>query len=121
MKPKLACADFTFPLLAHDKVLDLIAMLEFKGADIGLLDREIEPLVQRASHFHVRGGRKGRLQERFSHNTIDYQRVAKVMQKTGYRGWLGIEYVWIDWEHCNECDNVSETVQFRDFFISSMK
>jgi sugar phosphate isomerase/epimerase len=82
---------------------------------IGLPDGEIEPLVQHASHFHVRGGRKGRLQERFAHNTIDYQRVAKVMQKTGYRGWLGIEYVWIDWEHCNECDNLSETVLYRDF------
>ena len=38
MKPKLACADFTFPLLAHDKVLDLIAMLELKGVDIGLFE-----------------------------------------------------------------------------------
>ena len=29
-----------------------------------------------------------------------------------------IEYVWIDWEHCNECDNLSETILFRDFFRS---
>ena len=40
------------------------------------------------------------------------------MGQTGYRGWLGIEYVWIDWEHCNECDNLSETILFRDFFRS---
>lgn len=33
---KLACADFTFPLLQHDNVLDLIAMLDFQGVDIGL-------------------------------------------------------------------------------------
>src|SRR4051794_7597180 len=38
MTPKLACADFTFPLLAHDKVLDLIALLEFDGVDIGLFE-----------------------------------------------------------------------------------
>jgi len=31
MKYKLACADFTFPLLAHEKVLQLIAMLALKG------------------------------------------------------------------------------------------
>ena len=37
------------------------------------------------------------------------------MSKTGYQGYLGIEYVWIDWEHCNESDNISETVLFRDF------
>ena len=38
MTPKLACADFTFPLLAHDKVLDLIALLDFDGVDIGLFE-----------------------------------------------------------------------------------
>src|SRR5882724_1115463 len=40
MKPrlKLACADFTFPLLPHDRVLDLIAMLEFDAVDIGLFE-----------------------------------------------------------------------------------
>src|SRR5712671_2075151 len=35
---KLACADFAFPLLPHDRVLDLIAMLEFDGVDIGLFE-----------------------------------------------------------------------------------
>ena len=35
---KLACADFTFPLLPHDRVLDLISMLEFDGVDIGLFE-----------------------------------------------------------------------------------
>lgn len=38
MKLKLACADFAFPLLPHDRVLDLIAMLEFDGVDIGLFE-----------------------------------------------------------------------------------
>ena len=85
---------------------------------IGLPDAEVEPLVEHASHFHARGGRRGRLQERFARNTIDYERIVDVMGQTGYRGWLGIEYVWIDWEHCNECDNLSETILFRDFFRS---
>src|SRR5665647_544400 len=35
---KLACADFTFPLLPHDRVLDLIVMLEIEGVDIGLFE-----------------------------------------------------------------------------------
>ena len=38
MQLKLACADFTFPLLPHDRVLDLIAMLGFEGVDIGLFE-----------------------------------------------------------------------------------
>ena len=82
----------------------------------GLPDEAVEALVAHASHFHVRGAREGRLQASFKDNTIDYARVAARMKKTAYSGWVGIEYVWIDWEHCNECDNLSETIQFRDLF-----
>ncbi len=83
---------------------------------LGMPDSVIEPLVQYASHFHIRGASQGKLQESFAHNEIDYRRVFEAIQASGYRGWIGIEYVWIDWEHCNECDNLSETIQFRDFF-----
>ena len=38
MTLKLACADFAFPLLPHDQVLDLIAALGFGGVDIGLFE-----------------------------------------------------------------------------------
>ena len=82
---------------------------------MGLPDSQVEPLVKYASHFHVRGARQGRLQASFADNIIDYWRVFEVMQASGYQGWLGIEYVWIDWEHCNECDNLSETILFRDY------
>ncbi len=83
---------------------------------IGLSDSAIEPLMKYASHFHVRGARKDRLQASFADNVIDYRRVFEAMQENNYQGWIGIEYVWIDWEHCNECDNLSETIRFRDFF-----
>jgi sugar phosphate isomerase/epimerase len=81
----------------------------------GLPDAEIEPLVAHASHFHVRGARKGRLQAAFKDNVIDYRRVVRQMTKTKYQGWLGVEYVWIDWQHCNEVDNLCETILYRDF------
>ena len=82
---------------------------------LGLPDSASEPLIPHASHFHVRGARQGRLQCNFKDSTIDYARVVKLMRQSGYNGYLGIEYVWIDWEHCNESDNLSETVLFRDF------
>ena len=85
---------------------------------LGMPDSAVEPLVAHASHFHVRGASQGRLQQPFSRNTIDYARVFAAMQDCAYPGWIGIEYVYIDWEHCNECDNLSETIQFRDFFRS---
>lgn len=84
----------------------------------GLDDQVVEPLIPHASHFHTRGARRGRLQTSFDKNTIDYGRIIKEMKRTGYRGWIGIEYVWIDWEHCNEVDNLSETIRFRDFYKS---
>ncbi len=84
----------------------------------GLPDSQIEGLIPLASHFHVRGARTGRLQAPFKDNTIDYSRVLDRMAAAGYEGWLGVEYVWIDWEHCNECDNLSETILFRDFLLS---
>ena len=87
---------------------------------VGMPDSAIEPLVQYATHFHVRGARKGRLQAPFKQNTVDYARVLKAMRASGYQGYLGIEYVWIDWEHCNECDNIAETIQFRDFLRSQV-
>jgi len=82
---------------------------------LGINDAEVEPLVQFASHFHVRGACPGRLQAPLRQSTIDYRRVLEVMAQTAYSGWLGIEYVWTEWEHCNECDNLSETILFRDF------
>jgi sugar phosphate isomerase/epimerase len=81
----------------------------------GRPDADIEPLIAHASHFHARGARPGRLQAAFSQNAIDYGRVLDVMQNVAYAGYVGVEYVWIDWEHCNEVDNLSETILMRDF------
>jgi sugar phosphate isomerase/epimerase len=80
----------------------------------GRPDAEIEPLIALASHFHARCARPGRLQTSFKDNTIDYHRVVDVMKQVGYSGYVGVEYVWIDWEHCNEVDNLSESILLRD-------
>lgn len=81
---------------------------------LGTPDAEIEPLVPLARHLHIRGARPGRLQAPLKENAVDYARVLQVAREAGYAGWLAVEYVWIDWEHCNECDNVSESILFRD-------
>jgi hypothetical protein len=36
------------------------------------------------------------------------------MIENNYKGFVGLEYVWIEWEHMNEADNVSETIQLRN-------
>lgn len=85
----------------------------------GFPDHLIEPLTKRATHFHARCARKGRLQSSFKENTIDFRRAVTALARHSFKGWLAIEYVWIDWEHCNEVDVVSETVQLRDHLIAS--
>jgi sugar phosphate isomerase/epimerase len=86
----------------------------------GLPDSAAELLIAHASHFHARGARRGRLQTSFQQNTIDYARVLRAMRKINYQGYVGVEYVWVDWEHCNEVDNLSETIQLRDFLRANM-
>jgi len=39
MNVRFACSDAAFPLLPHDKVLQLIALLGFEGVDIGLFEK----------------------------------------------------------------------------------
>lgn len=90
-------------------------------AQMGMPDSAVEPLLKYASHFHVRGARKGRLQTAFKDNVIDYRRIYQRLKALKYPGWIGIEYTWFDWEHCNECDNISETILYRDFFKSLVK
>jgi sugar phosphate isomerase/epimerase len=80
----------------------------------GIPDRRIEPLVRHASHVHMRCACRGRLQCNFRQNTIDFPRMLAAMERAGYRGWIGVEYIWIDWEHCNESDTIAETIQLRD-------
>lgn len=85
----------------------------------GLPDSEAERLVPHASHFHARGAARGRLQVKFTENVIDYARVLRALDAAGYRGWIGVEYVWQDWERNNEVDNVSETILMRDFLLAN--
>lgn len=83
-------------------------------AKMGIPDEEVEPLIKYASHFHARGAAKDRLQTPVSENSIDYTRMVKVMKDTGYKGYIGIEYIWIDWENCNRVDNISESILLRN-------
>jgi sugar phosphate isomerase/epimerase len=85
-------------------------------ASQGFEAAEIEPLLERARHIHIRGGGIGAMQSSFSDNEIDYARVVRAAQEFGYKGYLALEYVWTTLWDCNRVDNTMETIQFRDFF-----
>lgn len=80
----------------------------------GIPEEAVHPLAAHARHVHVRGARRGRMQAPVRESTTDVEAMVDALLGAGYAGYLGLEYVWLDWEHCNECDNVAETVLLRD-------
>jgi len=88
---------------------------------VGIPDSRIEPLAARATHFHARCARRGRLQASFKENTIDFCRALRALDRHRFIGWIALEYVWIDWEHCNEVDVISETILLRDHLTAAGK
>ena len=85
----------------------------------GFSNEDIHPLLEHAGHFHARGAASGRLQAPVSESVIDFKTIATRLAARSYPGWICLEYVWIDWEGCNRCDNVSETILLRNLFQNS--
>jgi sugar phosphate isomerase/epimerase len=81
---------------------------------------EIDPLVPHARHFHARGARPGRMQAPLKESVVDFERMLDLADRAGYDGYVGLEYVWLDWEHCNECDNLAETILLRDRLVAKL-
>ncbi len=85
----------------------------------GYGQEEVDPLLAYASHFHARGAMKDRLQVSMVDNCIDYLQIVENLKKVRYNGWIGLEYIWINWERCNEVDTLSETIRLRDTIKSA--
>lgn len=78
MNPKFSCADFTFPLLPHHKVLKLLNLLEIEAVDLGIFE-------DRSHHFPSRvaadpQGEADRMRAQLDANQLQ---VADVFVQTG--------------------------------------
>lgn len=80
----------------------------------GQTNESVHPLIPYASHFHARGGSKGRLQTTVKENEIDFGSILSLLNQINYSGSICMEYVYQDWEGCNRTDNVSETILLLD-------
>lgn len=87
----------------------------------GIPDSRIEPLAARTTHFHARSAREGRLQCGLKENTINFAGALKALKRHHFNGWIALEFVWIDWEHCNDVDVLSETIQLQRRLIAAAK
>ena len=79
----------------------------------GQTNESAHPLIPHASHFHARGGAKGKLQTMVSENEIDFETIVSRFKEIRYSGYTCLEYVHVDWEGCNRTDNVSETIRLQ--------
>lgn len=74
----------------------------------GIPLESLRPLMDYASHIHVRGARQGEMQCSVERSETDFALIAAHMQN--YTGKVCIEYTYTAWENCNRTDNVSETI-----------
>ena len=86
----------------------------------GLPEEEAETLIPLTRHVHVRGATADRIQASVRENTIDFERMLEALEAGGYDGYLALEYVWLQWEHCHECDNLAETILLRDRLLAAL-
>jgi len=87
----------------------------------GYKQEDVDPLLAYVSHFHARGARKGKLQVSMTDNIIDYPEIVENLKKLDYNGWIGLEYIWINWEGCNEVDTLCETIRLRDIIKAAYR
>jgi sugar phosphate isomerase/epimerase len=80
----------------------------------GLPQEAADVLAPHARHVHVRGATRQRIQTSVRDSAIDFEQMVGALRAAGYDGYLALEYVWLEWENCNECDNLSETILLRD-------
>jgi sugar phosphate isomerase/epimerase len=80
----------------------------------GIAQEDADDLVPFARHVHVRGASRASVQASLRESSVDFERLVGALKAGGYDGYLTLEYVWLRWERCDQCDNLSETILLRD-------
>ena len=75
----------------------------------GFAAAEVHPLIQHTSHFHARGTSCKSGSTSLADNTLDWKKIFKTMDQTNYKDWIKLEF---------GSDNITDTVQFHDYFRS---
>jgi sugar phosphate isomerase/epimerase len=88
----------------------------------GIPEQEVDPLLERTHHFHVRQAAPGVIQARTREGAIDFLRVRDRLLELGYDGYFAIEYQWEDgWLDFTRVDCVSETADIRDLLLEGTR
>lgn len=80
----------------------------------GYSQAEVDDLVPFARHFHVRQASPGVMQAISYEGDLDVESLVLSAIRSGFSGYIAVEYVWLRKWSCDRVDNLSETVIIRD-------
>lgn len=85
----------------------------------GIPVEDVDPLLTRAHHFHVRQAAPGVVQARTHEGVVDFVRIRDTLLGNGYSGYFALEYQWEDgWLDFSRVDCIAETADMRDVLVS---
>jgi sugar phosphate isomerase/epimerase len=85
-----------------------------------IAEESADVLIPFTRHVHIRGATAARVQASVRDSSIDFERMVRALKAGGYDGFLTLEYVWLQWEGCHECDNLAETILLRDRVLAAL-
>ncbi len=80
----------------------------------GMTYEHIAAMHPRGTHWHARQAALGQLQARFEDGEIDFARIVRGLQASGYQGVIALEVVHVPWLNLDRHDVLGETVRLRD-------
>jgi sugar phosphate isomerase/epimerase len=80
----------------------------------GITQSEVDVLLPRSRHLHLRPAASGDMQMRTGEGAIDFSEMVRRLTQARYSGYLSVEFCWSDWMGLNRVDCVSETAVLRD-------
>jgi sugar phosphate isomerase/epimerase len=85
----------------------------------GIEPAEVDALLPRTHHLHVRQAAPGDMQTRTREGTIDFVAVRDALLALGYDGHFALEYQWEDgWLDFSRVDCIAETAESRDLLLT---
>jgi sugar phosphate isomerase/epimerase len=84
----------------------------------GILQRDVDPLIPRSRHLHMRQAAPEVMQARATEGIIDFAAMLRALDAAGYEGYLAIEYQCEEWLECRRVDCISETADMRDLIVA---
>ena len=81
---------------------------------LGYKQSEIDALAPYAGHVHLRQASSVKIQARWAEGEIDFAAVMQLLVKTGYGGYVTLEYEHGEFWDMDKCDVMTETIKMRD-------